>query len=174
MAKRHPVEQILLWIFIVLAAIVIGGGLYEMRVVVPLWANSPPESVWNFASQRVTNPQYTPNSGLRFWIFVTPAHLLISFATLIAALKTGKQHRRWLIVSTAIFVLLHLSALFYFVPAIDRLFNSRNLNMNPEEVASKARWWVNLTWGRFVIGFVGFLCGLRAMTISSEQRAVSG
>jgi hypothetical protein len=169
MAKRHPVEQILLWLFIVLAAIVIGGGLYEMRVVVPLWANSPPESVWYFTSQRVTNPQYTPNSGLRFWIFVTPAHLLVSVATLIASFKTRREHRRWLIMSTAIFIALHLAAILYFVPAIDTIFNSRNLNMSPAEVASKARWWVNLTWGRFVIGFVGFLCGLRAMTISSEQ-----
>jgi hypothetical protein len=160
---KYRVEQTLLWLFVILAALVIGGGLYELRVVLPLWAHAPPESVWHFAAERVNNPLDTPNSGMRLWIFLTPAHLLVSIATLIAAWKTRAEHRRWVIVSTAIFIGLHLSALFYFVPAIDKLFMSRQLNLDPAEVASRARWWVNLTWGRFVIGLIGYVAGIKAM-----------
>jgi len=169
-STSHRLEQILLWIFVILAAIVIGGGLYEMRVIVPLWAHSPPESVWEFASLRVTNPQSTPNAGIRFWIFVTPLHLLISFAVLIASWKTNPRHRRWVIIASAIFITLHLSALVYFVPAIDKIFNSRNLNMTPDEVITRVHIWVNGSWMRFVVGFAGLLCGLRALQVTPGAR----
>ena len=170
MKTSHRLEQTLLWIFVILAAIVIGGGLYEMRVIVPLWAHSPPESVWEFASLRVTNPQYMPNAGVRLWIFVTPLHLLMSFAVLIASLKTRPQHRRWVLIASAIFITLHLSALVYFVPAIDKIFNSRNLNMTPDEVINRVHIWVSGSWMRFAIGFVGLLCGLRALQVTPGAR----
>jgi hypothetical protein len=144
---------------------VIGGGLYEMRVVVPLWAHAPPESVWEFAAQRVNNPLYTPNSGIRFWIFITPLHLLVSIVTFFFALKTRGAHRRWLLMATAIFVVMHLSALIYFVPAIDKLMTSRAANMDPAEVVSRTRLWINLSWVRFVFDFVGLLCALRALQL---------
>ncbi len=168
MTTADRVAQMLVWIFVILCAIVIGAGLYEMRVIVPLWAHAPPESVWEFAAQRVNNPLYTPNSGTRFWIFVTPLHLLISIVTFFFALKMEGAKRRWLLIATAIFVMMHLSALLYFVPAIDKLFSSRAANMDVAEVVSRARWWVNLSWGRFVLDLVGFLCGLRALQLPAK------
>src|ERR1051325_6780123 len=111
MTTRHRIEQILLWLFVILSAFVIGGGLYEMRVTVPLWANSPPESAWYWEAQRIANPQYAPQSGLRFWVILTPLHLLVSAATLIAGLKTRGRQRKWLLASTITVILLHLSAL---------------------------------------------------------------
>ena len=137
--------------------------MYELRVVLPLWAHSPPESVWEFAAQRFNNPAYTPNSGTSFWIFITPAHLGISVATFIAAWRSGGASRRWLMISAAVFIALHLSALLYFVPAIDKLFTSRNSNMSPSEVISRTHLWVYGTWIRFVIGLFGFLANLKAL-----------
>ena len=63
MTQAIKIEQILLWLFVILAGIVIGAGLYEMRVTVPLWAESPPESVWYWEAQRIANPQYVPERG---------------------------------------------------------------------------------------------------------------
>jgi hypothetical protein len=165
MSISHRLEPILLWIFVILAAIVIGGGLYELRVIIPLWAHAPPESVWEFAALRVTQPQYTPNAGVRFWLLVTPLHLLISFATLVTSWKTRPRHRRWVIFATVIFIVMHVAALVYFVPAINKLFDSRNLNMSPDEVVSRVQLWVKGTWLRFVTGLVGLLCGLRALQV---------
>lgn len=172
MSLRHPIEQTLLWLFVVLAAIVVGGGLYEMRVIVPLWANSPPESVWYWQAQRFTNPQYAPNAGVRFWIFVTPAHLVISLMTLVAAWKTQRRHRFWVISATIIFIMLHLSALFYFVPALEKIYNSRSLNLPPEEIISRVHLWVRGSWLRFAIALVGFFCGMQALRKSPNQPAV--
>jgi hypothetical protein len=159
----NRIERILLWLFVVLAAMVVGGGLYELRVVIPLWAHAPPESVWQFASLRTSQPLYTPNAGIRLWIFLTPLHLLIAIATFVASLKTLDPHRRWVMISTAIFIVLHLAALFYFVPALDKIFSSQNSGMSPAEVVSRVHVWVYGTWIRFVFGIVGFVCGVRGL-----------
>jgi hypothetical protein len=129
MTRAVRVEQVLLWVFVILAGIVIGAGFYEMRVTVPLWANSPPDSVWYWEAQRIVNLQYAPNSGMRFWIFLTPAHTLA---------------------------------------------RSRELGLSPEEVARTASLWVTLSWFRAPIGLVGFIAGLRALTIPPEPRAGTG
>lgn len=165
MARPFRTEQILLWLFVILAGIVIGAGLYEMRVIVPLWANSPPESAWYWEAQRLANPQYAPNSGIRFWVFVTPAHILVSLATLIAGLRTRGEHRKWLLISTIIFLLMHASALLWFVPTLTRIMNSRTLGVSPEEIVAKTHLWVTLSWMRGIIGLGGFVAGLRALTI---------
>lgn len=165
MTTHHRIEQTLLWIFVILSAFVIGGGLYEMRVIVPLWANSPPDSAWYWEAQRLANPQYAPNSGLRFWIYLTPLHFLVATATLIAGWKTVGAHRRWLMVSTVIFILLHLSAFVWFVPVVSQILSSRALGLSPERVVSKTQWWVMLSWGRLMISLIGFGCGLRALQL---------
>ncbi|OLE54712.1 MAG: hypothetical protein AUG51_07085 [Acidobacteria bacterium 13_1_20CM_3_53_8] len=165
MTRRIQIEQILLWLFVILSGIVIGGGLYEMRVIVPLWANSPPESAWYWEAQRIANPQYAPNSGLRFWIFLTPTHLLLSLATLIAGWKTLGDHRKWLFASTIAFIVLHTSALVWFVPTIGEILNSRSLGISPEQVTAKVHMWVTFSWVRAAIGLAAFVAGLRALTI---------
>jgi hypothetical protein len=137
MTQAIKIEQILLWLFVILAGIVIGAGLYEMRVIVPLWAHSPPESVWYWEAQRIANPQYVPNAGERFWVFLSPLHALVALATLFAGLKTRGEHRKWVLISTTIIFLMHLTAFVWFVPTINKLARSRELGLDPAEVASK-------------------------------------
>ena len=74
--------------------------------------------------------------------------------------------------ATAAFIVLHLSALFYFLPAFDKIFNSQNSGMAPAEVVSRVHTWVYGTWIRVVVGVGGFVCGLKAMKvkpISSDE-----
>ena len=169
MTRRIQIEQTLLWLFVVLAGIVIGAGFYEMRETVPLWAQSPPESVWYWEAQRIANPQYVPNAGTRFWIFVTPAHAILALATFIAGLQMRGKHRKWVLISTAIVFLMHVTAFAWFVPTITRLARSHELGLNPEEVAAKARLWATLSWFRAPIGLAGFIAGLRALTIPPSR-----
>lgn len=39
------IEEILLWLFVLVLGTAFGAGFYEMRVVLPLWFASPPESI---------------------------------------------------------------------------------------------------------------------------------
>jgi hypothetical protein len=97
---------------------------------------------------------------------LTPAHLLISIATFVACLKTRGAHRRWVMMATAAFIVLHLSVLFYFVPAFDKIFNSQN-SVALAEVVSHVHTSVYGTWIRFVVGLGGF----RVRTEGDEGQA---
>ena len=169
MTRRLQLEQALLWLFVLLAGIVMGGGLYEMRVIVPLWAHSPPDSAWYWEAQRIANPQYAPNSGLRFWIFVTPAHLLVSVATLLAGWRATGAHRRWLFGATITFIVLHVSALMWFVPTIGQILNSRSLGVSAEDVVRKTQMWVALSWARGALGIAAYAAGLLAVATAPRR-----
>ena len=95
----------LLWLFIIFLGIAFGAGLYESRVVVPMWTSDPPASL------------ASPDSGHRFWAFVTTGPLtLLTVANLVAALQTqGPARASWL--TAAIVTLVERAATFgYFFP----------------------------------------------------------
>ena len=70
---RQYVPKGLLWLFVVNLGIALGAGVYEQRVVIPQWENTPPQT-W-------------PNTGLLFWVYVTTVPLtLLTLANLVAAL----------------------------------------------------------------------------------------
>ncbi len=169
MATGIRIEQALLWLFVILAGVVVGVGLYEMRVIVPLWAHSPPESVWYWEAQRAAHPEYVPNSGLRLWVFLTPSHVLVSLATLLACLKTRGAHRKWVLISTVVFLLMHTTAFAWFVPTLNALAKPHELGLGPEDVATKARLWATLSWLRVPAGLFGFVAGLRALQIPPSR-----
>jgi hypothetical protein len=69
---RQYVPKVLLWLFVINLGIALGAGIYESRVVIPLWENTPPQT-W-------------PNTGLLFWVYVTTVPLtLLTLANLVAA-----------------------------------------------------------------------------------------
>ncbi len=84
----------LLWLFVINLGIVCGAGLYEARIVVPLWASSPPESL------------RSPDSGRRFWAFVTTVSLtLLTLGNLVAGLATHGPRRGWLFAAVALILI---------------------------------------------------------------------
>src|SRR5437899_11658950 len=74
--------RIVLWLFVINLGIVFGAGLYAARIVVPLWASSPPESL------------RSPDSGRKFWAFVTTIPLtILTLATLVIAWNARSPRR---------------------------------------------------------------------------------
>ena len=166
MSRFVRFEQGFLWIFIILSAVVIGAGFYEMRVTVPTWAHSPPESVWFWEAQRATDPRYVPDSGIRFWIFLTPFHMLMSLAMFIIGWMMRGEHRKWLMISAGLFFVLHLSAFVWFVPILRELAISKAAGMDPATVSSKVESWVTLSWLRAPLGVVALIAALKAFRTS--------
>ena len=77
MARYIP--DILLWLFVINHGIAFGAGLYEQRMMLPLWFNRSSESGIrvNSAAMRSTD------SGRQFWAFVTTVPLtLLTLANL--------------------------------------------------------------------------------------------
>ena len=59
---RTTIARSILWLFVFASSLQLGGSVYEMLVVNPLWFGSPPESVtnWNPVPQYAIEP-------IKFW-----------------------------------------------------------------------------------------------------------
>src|SRR6266581_3521284 len=102
--------RIVLWLFVINLGIVFGAGLYEARIVVPLWASSPPESL------------RSPDSGRRFWAFVTTIPLtLLTLASLVAAWHAPAPRRESWLVAAVVILVERIATFSYFIPTMLRL-----------------------------------------------------
>lgn len=146
-----------LWLLVIALGIQTGAGLFESRVLVPLWANSPPASVLAYNETTIK-----ADSGRRFWIFLTPFTGVISLLNGIAAwLATGPQRTWWLISSaTAVFVVAITFA--YFVPVLLRLPKASSIQ--PDVLTRMVRLWVRLNWLRFALLLTAWLAALKAFS----------
>ena len=79
---RKYARDILLWLFGLDLGIAFGAGIYEGKVVVRQWEDTPPQT-W-------------PNTGLQFWVFVTTVPLtLLTLASPVAAWQDQEPRGYW-------------------------------------------------------------------------------
>lgn len=145
------VAEVLLWLFVINLGIVLGAGLYELRVVVPLWASNPPASIGQ------------PDSGLRFWAWAATGPLtLLCLANLYLAWQSlGPRHNWWLI--AAVIVLIERLMTFgYFIPTILRLQRSER---PPAEVRASFSQWIAFNFARIALVLAAFLLALKALAL---------
>jgi len=140
----------LLWLFIIFLGIAFGAGLYESRVVVPMWTSDPPASL------------ASPDSGRRFWAFVTTGPLtLLTVANLVAALRTQGPARGWWL-TAAIVTLVERAATFgYFIPTIIRL--QRKPTLTQTAVRTALARWVRLNYVRNTLTLVAWIAALKVL-----------
>ena len=140
----------LLWLFIIVLGIAFGAGLYESRVVVPMWTSDPPASL------------ASPDSGRRFWAFVTTGPLtLLTVANLVAALRTQGPARGWWL-TAAIVTLVERAATFgYFIPTIIRL--QRKPTLTQTAVRTALARWVRLNYVRNTLTLVAWIAALKVL-----------
>lgn len=102
---RSSWKSILLWLFVINLGIACGAGLYEARVVIPQWAEIPPQS-W-------------PNTGLMFWVYVTTIPLtVLTVANLIAAWMDSSPRRSWWLSAAGVILLERVATFVYFIPTM--------------------------------------------------------
>lgn len=168
MTKRFSIAQIILWLFIISLGIEIGAGLYEIFVLVPLWADSA-DSVIAFYRQNIASQNLRINAGGRFWMFASPLLTLLSVAVMLSGRKTNLEQRRWRMRAGGLVFLVMCGTFGWFVPNIMTLQSEKVLTMNPETVASIAFWWSHLNWLRAFLAIVAWLFALRALSIPPEK-----
>jgi hypothetical protein len=153
-------NDVALWLLVISLGIQTGAGLFETRVLVPLWASSPPQSVLAYLAVTIR-----PDSGRRFWIILTPLTGIISLLNLAAAwLYAGPARPCWLFAAaSALFVIVVTFA--YFVPVLLRLPNAAK--MPEDQLTRMVRLWVRLNWCRFVILAAAWLAALKAFSIAA-------
>lgn len=145
------ISEILLWLFAINLGVVVGAGLYEQRVVVPLWASAPPQSFGK------------PEVGLRFWLFVTTIPLtFLTLANVLAAWISNGSARAWWLAAIVIVVIERISTFTYFVPTLLALQNEQSA---APDAALRFALWRKLNPLRLLLTIVAWLAALKALTI---------
>lgn len=171
MRQQFSIARIVLWLFIVSLGIEIGAGLYEIFVLVPLWANSAPDSVIAFYRHNIATPNMFINAGGRFWMFASPLLTLLSMAVFLTGRESIPDHRKWRRAAGGLVFLIMCGTFGWFVPNILTLQSEKVLTMNPETVSSIAFWWSHLNWLRALLAIVAWMFALRALSIPPDEIA---
>jgi hypothetical protein len=142
--------QIMLWLFVINLGIAFGAGIYEARVVVPLWTKAPPESL------------LSPDSGRKFWGLVTTVPLtLLSIANFVIVWRAAEPLRVWWLGSAAVILVERAFTFAYFIPTMIRL--QRATLPQTHCIAAVSRW-VQLNYLRNALTLIGWLTALKALT----------
>ena len=156
-------SEILLWLFILNLGIACGAGLYETRLVLPLWFGRPATGDGYFVNGEAMRRL---DSGRKFWAFVTTGPLtLLTLANLVAAWQSvGPQHGWWL--GAGLVILLERVGTFsFFIPTAIRFGRAERLS--PPAASRLVARWVALNHVRTALTGLGWLSALRALTLVS-------
>ena len=131
-----------LWLYAVMASLVLGASLYESLVVHPAWSRKPPESFVGFVGAPISRMNIPA-----FWVPVAPLYALSSLGALAVALWAGSLTMP-LTVSAACAVSGVVWTLVYFRPTIGRFLETGGGNTPAKRLQSEARRWILLNWIR--------------------------
>ena len=145
----------LLWLLVIFLGIGTGAGLYESRVVVPIWAETPPET-W-------------VQTGTAFWAFVSTGPLtLIVLVSLAAVWRFDGPARSWWRAAIGIATVERIATFTYFIPTMVWLQQQTGMSA---EVGSTLATWSALNHGRHVLAIAAWLLSLKALSLISAGRA---
>ncbi len=172
MPNALSVRGIILWFFVFILSVSVGGGLYEQFVVLPLWSLAPPDSVTEYVRHKAAYPQFALDEGRHFWMFVMPVTGLSAIATLISSFGTNPKHRKWRLAAGGLVLITIIATVTWFVPNIIKLRGPGVLAMNAEDVTNLTKMWVGLNWIRAAACIAGLLAGFKAMTVPSTRASI--
>jgi hypothetical protein len=164
--SREILVRILLWYNVLSLGVWVGGTVYQMAVIVPMWSASPPDSVRAFFQ------------GTAFmttvWNFfgpVTQVARALPLFILVAAAWTFPNVRSWIVACASTMVFGLVLTRMYIYPMNDVLFEKAGGTLSADAVRALARTWIFADRVRFAIMAGGYLCLLRAFSLPLEAQA---
>lgn len=159
--------RVTLWLFIIALGIDVGAGLYETRIVVPLWSSGVPETL----AAGNAYGRVAIDAGMRFWALVTPAVGLLALATLVTGFRSPEPQPTWRVVACVAELCAFAMTMLYFRPTLERLFMHHGAGLTRDAALATVRHWVRWGWLRVGIS-VGALCAaLVALALPMQARA---
>jgi Domain of unknown function (DUF1772) len=154
------VPELLLWLFVINHGIAFGAGLYEQRVVVPMWFKRLPDGSLRVDSEAMR----AMDVGRRFWAFVTTGPLtLLTLANLVAAWYAPSPRHAWWLAAALVTLVERIGTFSYFIPTAVRLMRADPLA--PARSAALASRWLALNHVRALLAVAGWLLALRALSL---------
>ncbi len=152
-----------LWLLVIFVGIQFGAGWYEKLAIVPMWADVPPTETFDAMAE---SGMY--RAGRAFWPFVSPVVALLAIVNLVLAWRSSTVNRSWWIAAGALMVTYAAASYGYFVPQM-LMFQANGDTWSPERVSTFVDWWTGLNYVRMAIGGAGWLCALRALSLSAAN-----
>lgn len=149
---------ILLFLFVLNLGTAFGAGLYEMRIVLPLWFRRSADGRYAINHRAMQQMDV----GRKFWGMVTtlPLTLLTLASVFVAWQWQGPVHGWWL-AATAVVLIERVGTFAFFIPTAIRMASS---DVKPlEDVDGVVKRWVWLNYVRNLLTIVGFGLGLLAV-----------
>ena len=161
---RNKWLLLFLWAAVILTALWVGGTLYQMLVIVPLWTASPPESLRSFLE----------TGYLRTVLhFFGPPFVFARTLALVLALIAGwpsRPHRNALMVALACWLFVVALTLLYIYPMNDSLFVVGASQPGDAAALELLHRWIFADRIRFLIGCIGFTALLWAFRLPAPDR----
>jgi len=159
MKHRDTIRRFCLWWAVLGFSLWVGGTVFHMLVIVPLWSASPPESVRAFF--------HGTDFNRTVWNFFGPPWMVARSVPLLVALLLGWRspaHRRFLLIATACMLFGVVYTVAYIYPINTVLMTQAGGTGTPDEIRALVQRWIFADRLRFGIGLVGFLALLRAFS----------
>jgi hypothetical protein len=158
--SRELLVKILLWYNVLSLAIWVGGTLYQMAVIVPIWSASPPESVRTFF-QGTDFMKTIPH----FFGPVTQIARVVPLFVLVGVAWKYDSVRPWIVACASTMLIGFIMTRAYIYPINDVLFWKAGGDLSPDAVRALVSKWILADRIRFAIMSGGFLCLLRAFSV---------
>lgn len=160
MDLRERALNLFLWYSILAWGAWVGGTLYQMVVVVPMWSAAPPESVREF---------FLGTSYMKhIYNFFGPPFMAARVLPVLIALALAwhlPRLRRLLGLASACLAATVIFTLAFIYPINDVLFVQAGGDLAADEVRRMVRTWIWADRLRFGVGVIAFLLLLRAFRL---------
>lgn len=144
--------EILLWLFVMNIGIAFGAGIYEARIIVSEWVNSPSTYRW-------------PDTGQKFWGFVTTVPLtILCIANLIVSFLFHGVGSDWWLISSIIIGIERVFTFSYFIPKMLKLQQGAESISEPQ-LKIMATQWMHLNYIRLTLTLIAWILAIEAFSL---------
>jgi hypothetical protein len=154
-----------LWLLVIFVGIQFGAGWYEKLAIVPLSADVSTDQA--LAAMESSGMK---RAGRVFWPSVSPVVAVLAVVNFAVAWRSHTTYRGWWLAAGAAMMVYALASYGYFVPQM-LAFQSGGQGWPASEIETFVTWWTGLNYVRMIIGGIGWLCALRALSFSGTRKS---
>jgi len=142
-----------------------GGQVFNELMTVPKWSASPPESLRAYDA-------LPSKGGLPFFPLFNPLFALLAIGGLVAAWKSARRSRVWLVLSAGTSVVVSAALIFYLAPLVQGMFqHSIAGDLPAADIAAGVERWMLGNRIRLIVELFGFIFSIIALRGWSAESA---
>ena len=155
------IHAILLFLFVINLGVAFGAGLYESRIVLPLWFDKTSNGY------RVNHEAMRDiDTGRKFWGFVTTMPLtLLTIANCVLAFQSHAEVRSWWLAASLVTLVERAVTFAFFIPTAIKLQKSEAVEAS--SVSKTVSSWINMNYVRMLLNLIGLVAAMRALMLVS-------